>query len=156
MSRRGLCQLWGPVKAVSVSGQAVHWMGWCWGLCELPGAGWWWMRNAQEKDEAWNRMRMKDRKVLASAGRGKESVRQRWRDWEWGKNEGQRETNLLSKLLMFAPLCCTVASHLNLHLLRQYQVSVSGRYSSSAVKPVKVMSVKETLQRQKPVVTFNF
>lgn len=55
------------------------------------GCGWWWMRTEQEKDEAWNRMRMKDREVLAGPGRGKETVRQRRRDWEWRKNEGQRE-----------------------------------------------------------------
>lgn len=55
---------------------------------------------------------------------GRRVLRQRWRDWESRKNKGQRETNLLSKLLMFAPLCCTVASHLNLHFHRQYQVSV--------------------------------
>lgn len=92
------------------------------------GCGWWWMRTEREKDEAWNRMRMKDREVLAGtgAGRGKETVRQRWRDWEWRKNEGQRETNLLWKLLMFAPLSCTVASRLNLHLLRQYQAKCIG------------------------------
>lgn len=100
--------------------------------------GWWWMRTEQEKDEEWNRMRMKDREVLADPGRGKETVRQRWRDWESRKNEGQRETNPLSKLLMFAPLSCTVASHLNLHSLRKYQRSVSGKYSSSADRPAKV------------------
>lgn len=108
------------------------WPGWILegGLCVWSsGCGWWWMRTEQEKDEAWNRMRMKDREVLAGLWRGKETVRQRWRDWEWRKNEGQRETNLLWKLLMFAPLSCTVASRLNLHLLRQYQVSVSGAAS---------------------------
>lgn len=78
-------------------------------------------------------------------GEGKGTVRQRWRDWEWGKNEGQRETNLLWKMLRFAPLSRTMASRLNLHLLRQYQVSVSGECSSLAEKPVKVnVTVKKT------------
>ena len=152
MSHRGLCQHWRPSE-----GCICIWPGWILGgvgvwvcVCVCAGCGWWWMRTEQEKDEAWNRMRMKDREVLAGPGRGKETVRQRWRDWEWRKNEGQRETNPLWKLLMFAPLSCTVASRLNLHSLRQYQVSVSGKYSSSVVRPVKVnMSMKKTLEGQK-------
>ena len=62
-------------------------------------------------------------------------MRQRWRDYESRKNGGHGETNPLSKLLTFVALCCTVAFCLNMHLLRQYQVNVSGEYYS-AVRPV--------------------
>lgn len=89
---------------------------------EGGGAAWWWMRAAQEKDEAWNRMRMKDREVLASPRRGEERVRQRWRDWACGENEGQRDTNPLSK---FADVCCS-APHCDISLKFTFTQTIWG------------------------------
>lgn len=121
MSHRGVCQHWGPVKAVSVSGRAGYRREG--GGCAAQGAGgdgWGPSKRRTRHEIEWG---WRTEKSWPALGRGKETVRQRWRDWEWRKNEGQRETNLLSKLLMFASLSCTAALRLNLHLLRQYQAN---------------------------------
>lgn len=137
MSHRGLCQQWGPVKAVSVSGQDGYWREGrrAGGATRCAGSDGWGLSKRRTRHEIeWG---WRTEKSWPARGWGRR-LRHRWRDWESRKNEGQRETNPLSKLLMFAPLSCTMASHLNLHLLRQYLRSVSGKYSSLADRPVKV------------------
>lgn len=119
----------------------------------LKGSGWrgvsvcvrWWMRTEREKDEAWNRMWMKDREVLGSQrgeGRGGwrrwdrdgetasgDRIRVRARDWPTRKTAD----------VCLQKLCCG----LNLHSLSQSQVSMYGECFSSALRRMKVkMSIE--------------
>lgn len=111
----------------------------------LKGSGWsgasvcvrWWMRMQREKDEAWNRMWMKDREVLGGQRWGVgvwdrdgetasgDRIRVRARDWPTRKTAD----------VCLPKLCCG----LNLHSLSHSQVSVYGEHLfSSAVRRVKV------------------
>lgn len=114
-------------------------------VCSVGCGWWWWMRTKQEKDEAWNRMRMKDRSPGRQWGRGKETARQRWRGGEWKKkNEGQRERLTYSQncwclLIQAAPWLL----RLNLHLCRRYRAKCIREVFFLSCQTCKGQHVKE-------------
>lgn len=129
MSHSGECQHASPAKAASVLGRARYWNGWGVTARGAGGDGWEQGKRRTRHEIEWG---WRTEKSWPAQGGG----RRQWdRDGETEGGERMRVRERLTyskKLLMFAPQCCTVVWICI--LLRQYQVSVWGKYSSSAVR----------------------